>query len=198
MKGIIAAALAWSMTFLVTVALAQTGTEPSPATFTGGTYAMQDGSYSIDLQQDGNNLVVVEPNKRSVYEKQNDGSYQFYNSNTGSTFGLRLIDARTVEVYRIPLSGSPARLVLVSAPAAAKLSDENDGYTAIAEHYRARAQSDSANAQAWTMCSAVALKRSMSDGQDFARYASQMAQVLKQTLVDTTNPCSDAIPSQYW
>jgi hypothetical protein len=48
------------------------------------------------------------------------------------------------------------------------------------------------------MCSAVAFKRSLSDGEDFSRYARQMADTLKLIAVDSANPCSDAIPDSFW
>lgn len=74
----------------------------------------------------------------------------------------------------------------------------NQTNVAIARHYNALAQNDSDNAQAWTMCSAVAFKRSLSDGEGFSHNASQMAETLKLMAVDGTNPCSDAIPDFFW
>lgn len=163
-----------------------------------GTYVIEDGSYSITIEEDSGNVVVVEPNKRSVYEKQGDGSYQFYNSNTGSTFSLRFIDALTVEADRVPSEGTPSTLKRVDTPAANKALAMNETYAAIAQRYSEMAQTDPSNAQAWTMCSAVAFKRSLSDGEDFSRYATQMSETLKLILEGGANPCSDAIPNEYW
>ncbi|RZA29829.1 MAG: hypothetical protein EOP92_36200, partial [Lysobacteraceae bacterium] len=57
-----------------------------------GTFVIEDGSYSITVEEAEGNLVVVEPNKRSVYTPAGDGSYQFHNDNTGSDFYLRVLD----------------------------------------------------------------------------------------------------------
>lgn len=163
-----------------------------------GTYVIEDGSYSITIEEESGNVVVVEPNKRSIYERQGDGSYQFYNSNTGSTFSLRFLDKRTVEADRVPSEGTPSILKRVDTPAANKALEMNETYAAVARRYSEMAQTDPSNAQAWTMCSAVAFKRSLSDGEDFSRYAMQMSETLKVILEDTGNPCSDAIPNEYW
>ncbi|MCY1537083.1 hypothetical protein D9M68_725680 [compost metagenome] len=163
-----------------------------------GTYVIEGGSYSMDVEQDGGDLIVVDSNKRSIYKRQGDGSYQFYDPNTGYTFSLRFLDERTVEADRVPSAGTPSILKRVEVQAAAQASTVNDAYAAIAQHYHEMAQSDPDNAQAWTMCSAVAFKRSLSDGEDFPRYARQMAETLKLIAVDSTNPCSDAIPDSFW
>jgi hypothetical protein len=76
--------------------------------------------------------------------------------------------------------------------------EENDELTSMAERYASLAQTDPDNVQAWTMCSAVAFKRAMGEGEDAARYAQQMAQVLQSILVGSANPCPDAILPRYW
>ncbi|MCY1346514.1 hypothetical protein D9M68_280210 [compost metagenome] len=169
-----------------------------PLAFIDGTYVIEDGSYSMDIEQDGSDLVVVEPNKRSIYVRQGDGSYYFSDPTTGSTFSLRYVDERTVEADRVPSSGSPSVLKRVEVQAATEASSLNQAYAAIAQRYGEMAQSDPDNAQAWTMCSAVAFKRSLADGEDFSRYARQMSETLKLIAVDSINPCSDAIPDAYW
>jgi hypothetical protein len=74
-----------------------------------GTFVLDDGSYSITVEEEGGNLVVVEPNKRSVYTPAGDGSYQFHNDNTGSNFYLRVLDDETLEAGRVPQTGAPSR-----------------------------------------------------------------------------------------
>jgi hypothetical protein len=163
-----------------------------------GTFVLQDGSYSITVEEEGANLVVVEPNKRSVYTPAGDGTYQFHNDNTGSDFYLKVLDDDTLEAGRVPQAGSPSVLKRVDAAAAMAAFEENDELATLAERYAELAQSDSANAQAWSMCSAVAFKRAMGEGGDSAQYAQQMAQVLQTILVGSANPCPDAILPQYW
>jgi hypothetical protein len=163
-----------------------------------GTFVLDDGSYSITVEEEGANLVVVEPNKRSVYTPAGDGLYQFHNDNTGSDFYLRVLDDDTLEAGRVPQTGSPSVLKRLDASAAMAAVEENDELTALAERYASLAQSDAGNAQAWSMCSAVAFKRAMGEGDESAQYAQQMAQVLQMILVGTDNPCPDAILPQYW
>ena len=163
-----------------------------------GTFVLADGSYSIAVEEDGTNLVVVEPNKRSVYTPAGDGSYRFHNDNTGSDFYLRVLDNDTVEAGRLPSTGSPSILKRVDAGAKMAALEENDGLTAIAERYAALAESDAGNAQAWSMCAAVAFNRAMGDAAQSAQFAQQTAQVLQSILVGSANPCPEAIPPQYW
>lgn len=163
-----------------------------------GTFVLQDGSYSITVEEEGANLVIVEPNKRSLYEPAGDGSYRFHNVNTGSDFYLRVLDDDTLEAGRVPQAGAPSILKRVDVERAMAAFEENDGLASMAERYASLAQTDADNAQAWTMCSAVAFKRAMGDDADAGRYAQQMAQVLQSILVGSANPCPDAIPPQYW
>jgi hypothetical protein len=164
----------------------------------GGTYVIDSGGYSIEVKMDGDNLVVVEPNKTSAYVKQADGSYQFTNPNNGITYGIRVIDDRTIEAFKPGSDSPPTRLSLLGSPGGATVADvaDADKYEALAGHYSDLAQSDSANAQAYTACSAVALKRSMASQSEADAYASQMAGMLRQIMVDqSANPCPDVFTS---
>lgn len=163
-----------------------------------GTFVLDDGSYSITVEEEGGNLVVVEPNKRSVYTPAGDGSYQFHNDNTGSNFYLRVLDDETLEAGRVPQTGAPSILKRLDTGAAMAALEENSGLTAIAERYAAQAESDPVNAQAWSMCSAVAFNRAMGEGDTAAQFAQQAAQMLQTILVGSANPCPDAILPQYW
>jgi len=163
-----------------------------------GTFVLEDGSYSITVEEDNGSLVVVEPNKRSVYAPDGSGQYTFHNDNTGSDFYLRVLDDTTLEAGRIPQTGSPSILKKVDVAAAAAALESNDEYTAIAERYAGLAESDPDNTQAWSFCAAAAFKRAMSDEAEFGVYAAQTAAVMQQILVGSANPCPDAIPAQYW
>lgn len=163
-----------------------------------GTYVMDGGSYSITVEEEGANLVVVEPNKRSVYTPVGGGRYQFHNDVTGSDFYLHVLDDDTLEAGRVPQTGTPSILRRLDTTAAMAALEENDELTALAERYAERAQTDPANAQAWSFCSAVAFKRAMGDGEEAAQFAQQTAQVLQTILEGTGNPCPDAIPPQHW
>jgi hypothetical protein len=161
-----------------------------------GTFVLQDGSYSITVEEEGANLVVVEPNKRSVYTPDGNGAYQFHNANTGSDFYLKVLGDDTLEAGRVG-TDSPWILERVDVAGAMAALEENGELTAIAERYAERAQAEP-DAQAWAMCAAVAFKRAMGEGAESAQFARQTAQVLQTILVGSANPCPDAIPAQYW
>ena len=169
------------------VAAASAAAEP------GGTYAT-DGGYSIDVKMDGDNLVVVEPNKTSTYVKQADGSYQFTNPNNDITYGLRVLDDQTIEAFKPGTDNLPTRLTLLGSAGGATTADvaDTDKYDALAQHYSELAKSDPDNVQAYTACAGVALKRSVASREEADAYAAQMESMLRQILVDgSVNPCPD-------
>jgi hypothetical protein len=163
-----------------------------------GTYMVEGGSYMIELREEGNALVVVEPNKESAYALQADGSYTFYNPNTDTNYGIRILDANTIEAFKPDYPDNPGtRLVRMgggmASDAGAVDSGESDRYGAMAEHYAGLIETDPVNVQAWTACSAVALKRSMSNPGEADAYAAQMVAML-QLMDVSSSPCPDAIP----
>ena len=163
----------------------------------GGTYVIDGGGYSIDVKMDGETLVVVEPNKTSPYEKQPDGSYQFTNPNNGITYGIRVIDDRTIEAFKPGTDNPPTRLTLLGSSVGGTSEDvaENEKWEQLAQHYSELAQADPSD-QANVACAGVAMKRSVSSQADADAYAAQMEEMLKQILVDASaNPCPEVFTS---
>lgn len=192
--GLAATTIALLLTLLAPLAQAQSNASAT------GTYMVEGGSYMIELRQDGDTLVVVEPNKESPYARQSDGSYTFYNPNTDTNYGIRILDANTIEAFKPDRPDSPGtRLVrmgggsMASSDAESVGSVDVDRYEAMAEHYQQLAENDPANIQAWIACSAVALKRSASNPAEADAYAAQMAGMLRQMDV-ASSPCPDAMP----
>lgn len=164
----------------------------------GGTYVIDGGGYSIDVRMDGDNLVVVEPNKTSPYTRQADGTYQFTNPNNGITYGLRIVSDSTIEAFKPGSAGAPTVLKRFGTPGGATAADVADAgkYEAIAQHYLELSQSDPDNVQANTACAALALKRSQASKGEADAYAAEMSQMLRQILVDpSANPCPDVFLS---
>ena len=84
------------------------------ADITPGTYVLVGGDYSITIVSDGSSLMVREPNKTSVYNRVDDDEFHFWNPNTQTTYGLRFVDARTIEAFKPGVPGNvPSRLALV-------------------------------------------------------------------------------------
>lgn len=166
------------------------------ATLTPGTYMLEGGSYTIDLEMDGDQLLVREPNKNTHYSRQPDGSFHGYNPNTDTTYGIRVLDGQSIEAFKPGVAGNiPSRLVLIASAIAAEpeiSSEESDRWADIADNYFERSQSDPANVQSWTACAAVAIQRSIDTEANADMYAEQMAAMLKQ-LYATASPCPEVI-----
>ncbi|HET6433180.1 MAG TPA: hypothetical protein VFG40_13150 [Dyella sp.] len=168
--------------------------------FRNGTYMVKDGGYTIDVSHQGVAMRVTEPNRVSDYLPAAPGTYQFFSDKTQTRYGMRVVDDHTLMAFkpdRPDVAGT--ELVLInSAPGegGAAVSEEAAGrYEALAEQYRQKSESDAANVQVWTACSAVALKRSISNASEADAFSAQMAGMLRQILVDTTtSPCPDVIP----
>lgn len=169
---------------------AAAGAEP------GGTYVIANGGYSIDVKMDGGNLVVVEPNKTSTYVMQGDGSYHFTNPNNGVTYGIRVIDDRTIEAFKPGTNNPPTRLTLLGSPGGGTTADiaDSDKWEKLAEQYSERIQSDPANVQVNVACAAVAMKRSVASKDEADAYAAEMVTMLRQ-MDASSNPCPEVITS---
>ena len=179
------ASAAWGVAALVTAAAASADV--------GRTY-VADGGYSIDVKMDGDTLVVVEPNKTSPYARQADGTYQFTNPNNGITYGIRVIDDRTIEAFKPGTDNPPTRLSLLGSPSGGTSADvaDREKWEKLAGEYSDRIGSDPSNAQAFSACAAVAMKRSVSSQEEADAYSAQMAAMLHQ-LDASSNPCPEVI-----
>ena len=160
----------------------------------GGTYVIDGGGYSIDVKMDGDTLVVVEPNKTSPYARQADGSYQFTNPNNGITYGIRVIDDKTIEAFKPGTDNPPTRLTLLGSPGGGTSEDvaDSEKWEKLAGEYSERIGSDPSNAQAYSACAGVAMKRSVSSQAEADAYSAQMATMLHQ-MDASSNPCPEVI-----
>jgi hypothetical protein len=166
----------------------------------GGTYQMDGGSYTMTVEVGTNELIVVEPNKRSVYRRVGTTQeYRFFNASTGSTFALRVLDDRTLRASRVPETVAPNILRLVGEASAATAVAQTDRFKAMADRYRLLAEGDTDNTQMWTFCAAAALGWAMKPEAEAAAYAWRAAQQVKSIAVDPArSPCPDAIPAALW
>ena len=167
------------------------------ADVTPGTYMLEGGSYSIEIQPDGDGLVVVEPNKESPYTRVDDDEFHFYNPNTDTNYGIRYLDERTIEAFKPDQPDNVgSRLVLMSRSGSDAIVENDDSarWEALAEEYAARIESDPVNVQAWAACAGVAMKRSVSTAADADAYAQQMAQMLQQMMPEgSPSPCGEVM-----
>jgi hypothetical protein len=167
------------------------------ADITPGTYMLEGGSYTITIDKDGDGLVVREPNKNSPYTRFDDDEFHFWNDNTQTNYGLRYVDARTIEAFKPDVPDNvPSRLVLMSGSNDAVVeSPDSARWEQLAEQYSARIEADPDNAQAWSACAAVAMKRGISTVADADAYAAQMKQMLALMMGEgSASPCPEVIP----
>jgi hypothetical protein len=169
----------------------------SAADVTPGTYLLEGGSYSVTIDRDGEGLIVREPNKDSPYTRFDDDEFHFWNDNTQTKYGIRYLDARTIEAFKPDVAGNVgSRLVLVGgANDTVVESPESARWEQLAGEYATRIENDPANAQAWSACAGVAMKRSIATVADADAYASQMKQMLQLLMGEgSASPCPDVIP----
>lgn len=173
---------------------------PPRSSGNNGTYAVEGGSYSINVRFLPGALEVVEPNKVSRYtQRSGTGEYYFTNPTNQITYGLRVVDSLTLEAFKP--SGSGASTVLRrSSPAAAEQANTlTEQYDALAREYYDNAINDPANTQVWTMCAAAAMGWSQKSQREAENYVRQAAAMIKPIMVDPSNtPCERAIPSRLW
>lgn len=173
-----------------------------------GTYQIDGGGYQITVRPDGSDLVVVEPNKESRYQRQSDGTWHFRNPVNGILYGLRRIDAATIEAFKPDQSSNvPTRLSriggaprVVATPLPPSVAAQDPASVGdLARTYQQRAQADPNNAQTWSACAAAAHKRFLANPGEADAYGAQMASLLKTIIVDAAqSPCPDAIPQTVW
>lgn len=175
-----------------------------------GTYVLDGGSYSIEVINQGDTLLVKEPNRDSPYKRHPDGSWRFYNPNTDANYAIRYVDPATIEAYKpdqpgnVPsrlnrLGGAPAAEATPAAPAAAPSPSGRTDFGSIADSYMRRALDEPDDVQVWSFCAAAAKKREVSTAAEADAYALKAAESLKLILTDTSrSPCEDVISPTLW
>lgn len=186
------------LTFLAAFTMASAASA-QPGAFTPGSYVTPDGFYTIQVQADGTNLTIVEPNRTSAYAPAGVGVYHFTHPN-GTTYGIRVVDARTLESFKPGSGAAPTRLSLREQPEPGVIgTDESERYLALALQYQQRAEADSDNAHVWTACAAAAMTRSTLMEAGYREYTTQLVQMLKPIMTSPAQtPCEDAIPDALW
>lgn len=173
---------------------------PSPGRAqTSGTYVLQGSSYSLSVRFGPGGLTVIEPNKESLYTMVGPNEYHFRNPANGILYGLRVLDAESIQAFKPGTDVPPTTLKLASPAAAAEGIVESDELMAVAEKYRDLSVRDPVNVQAWVTCSAAALTRATLDADDADSFIREAVPRLRALLVnESRNPCEDAIPAHFW
>jgi hypothetical protein len=166
-----------------------------------GTYVMDGGAYSINVQFVADGLQVVEPNKTSLYASTGHGVYQFTNPTNGITYGMRVIDDSTIEAFK-PGSTQPATVLKRANAVALSVDEENPNYakySELAEKYVELTQSDADNVHVWAACGAAAMGWANMPADQARTMASQSAALLKSIMTTSGgSPCPEVIPNDVW
>lgn len=167
---------------------------------TNGTYVMDGGSYSINVEFVDGGLQIVEPNKTSLYTLAGNNEYRFTNPTNGITYGLRVLDDSTIEAFK-PGSSQPATTLKRSSMTldAGEANPDSAKYEALARKYAELTATDADNVHAWSACGAAALGWANMPADQAKDMARQSAQLLKSIMVDmSSSPCPDVIPNDVW
>ena len=189
MKSVLMSAL---LAGLSIVSVAQAGTD--------GTYVMDGGAYSINVEFTAGGIQIVEPNKTSIYRSTGGNEYQFTNPTNGITYGLRVVDDETIEAFK-PGSTQPSTMLKRRAAISVNTEGNPDSakYEALADKYATLAQSDADNAHVWAACGAAALGWATLSADQARTMASQSAAMLKPIMTSSgSSPCPDVIPADVW
>lgn len=161
---------------------------------TNGTYVLQGGSYSINVEFGENTLTVVEPNKRSVYVQVKPNVYEFINTNNRNIrYWLTVIDNATLEASKPDTDSTPTILKLQGASSAQQSNQSNEKWQALADKYMDKVNTDPNNIQSWSSCAASALAYTHMAEADARAYAAQAAEMLKQILASPVSPCPEVL-----
>jgi hypothetical protein len=169
---------------------------------TDGTYALEGGSYAINVKFGSGTLTILEPNKTSVYnQREHSNEYLYTNPTNNITYGLRVVDDATLQAFKPGPGNVPTTLRLRHAPTPGEQppKDVAEAADAIADRYFELSASDPINAQTWTQCAAAAMTRSTLTKQQADETEIQAATLLKMIAGNrASSPCPDAISEAAW
>ena len=169
-----------------------------------GLYSSGTG-YEVDVKLAGDSLVLTERayNRTSEYRPTSPGSrvYGYRNPNTGTHFALTVQDNTTLVASRFSGSGevlpngTPLRFAggaTEARPVSRSTFTEMEGR---AQHYLRLAQTDPANAQAWSFCGMAAMAQAHGQNEQQVR---QAAMALKSIATTSRSPCGEVISDSLW
>jgi len=163
-----------------------------------GNYVTSDGFYTITLEFKKDSLVVIEPNRRSVYKKIAEKEFSFIHPQNGIDYRIQILDSNKIATFKPATRASQTILGFVGKKEEL-IEEDNIQYLEIASKYLQKAQEEPDNVQVWSFCSGVASARATYNNDGFRNYAVQAIKNLKLIIVDKSKcPCEDAIPKDLW
>ncbi len=183
-----------SLLFLVSTVAALAQIVPNP-----GPYTTADGRYTISLEAADGKVTVVEPNKKSVYTKVGGNEYKFVNPTNDIEYRMEVVSQTEIAFFK-PSSPDNRTMLSFSGEMKQETSEANyEKYSAIADAYMARIETQPNDTQLWVMCAAAATARARLNEKGFEDYARKSIVAMKALLEDKSkNPCPDVIPNALW
>ena len=161
---------------------------------TNGTYVLEDGSYTVNVEFGNRTLTTIEPNRRATYIEVSPGVYDYINTNYNNRrYRMTVIDDRTIEASKPDMDSPPTRLVLAKAPDLSKAVQSNAEWNTIAQKYMALTSSDPDNIQSWTACANAALGRSHLTQAAADSMVRDNIAILRDTFGINTSPCPEIL-----
>jgi hypothetical protein len=193
--------MAMKSSMLLLAAVASLSITLGAAAGTDGTYVMDGGAYSINVEFVAEGVRVVEPNKTSLYTSTRGGDFEFTNPTNGINYGIRVIDDETIEAYK-PGSSQAGTVLKLSGGSSFEIDEADPSYAKykeLADKYAGLTESDPDNVHVWAACGAAALAWAHMPVDQARSMAGQSAQLLRSIMTDATGtPCSDVIPADVW
>lgn len=166
---------------------------------TSGRYVTNE-SVSVQVTFEGDSVTTTEHGRTTSYTR--DGENEFIHTTAeNKVFGIRVVDAKTLQAFRRDIQLPPTKLTLLPARSEGDTTPVDrsiaDKYDALAKKYFELAQTDPANTLSWVSCAAAATQRSLLSEEDADAHAVSAARTLKM-LKAAQSPCTDVITVKNW
>lgn len=161
-----------------------------------GPYTSSDGMYTVNMEFKNNTLVIIEPNKTSVYVLTGDNMYEYINPDNGKHYKMQVGDETTLIAFG---STGSTNFYFSGGLSKAASKEQFAFYQKVAEEYKNKMKEDPDDAQMWALCAAAATNRASLNDEGFEEYARATILSLRQIVTDQrTCPCPRAIPPALW
>jgi len=159
-----------------------------------GNYTSSDGNYTVSIEQNGDEISLIEPNKSNIYKKTTS-DYYYHTEPKYNTYYVRLVGNN--KFYSGKNDGKEFLFTLSSTnPSEAIESVDN---CPLYDKYLKLSQEDPVEVQAWTFCGAAAIAKCTYNAEASQSYNKTIIAGLKAILEDQNRcPCEDVISKSEW
>lgn len=185
-------------TFLIFALICVFGMAKAQIKLTSGQYTTADGYYTVTINFEGSTLTLIEPNLTSIYTKVSGNVFSYVHPKSKTDYRIEVMDPSTIQTFKVGSENNRYTIKLSST----SMNSDNEQfktYSAMAERYKTKMETDKKDAQLWSFCAAAAYARSTMNEEGFSAYAEKIVSSIKQIITNKTKcPCEDAIPATIW